>query len=168
MMGDWPPSCRSHEGCSFEEGLRSWGCEANQQSGVPRMNVHKNARLTPSGRVLLVQRIEQGWRVGRAAAASGVSERTAYRWPGRYRSGDHQLGDRRSAPRWCPHRLDEEVVKRIEERRVKSSLAIEAEWLSLIVRRDCSGRRPDREVAHGSWEPARYRPPVPQVMQGAA
>ena len=44
------------------------------------MNVHKNARLTPSGRVLLVQRIESGWRIGDAAAASGVSVRTAYEW----------------------------------------------------------------------------------------
>ena len=27
-----PPSCRSYEGCSFEEGLRSWGCDTNQPS----------------------------------------------------------------------------------------------------------------------------------------
>ena len=32
------------------------------------MNVHKNARLTPQGRALLVRRIEkEGWRVGDAA-----------------------------------------------------------------------------------------------------
>ncbi|MBE1207697.1 leucine zipper domain-containing protein, partial [Aminobacter carboxidus] len=52
------------------------------------MNVHKNARLTPSGRVLLVQRIEQGWSVRCAAGSAGVSERTAHRWLGRYRAGD--------------------------------------------------------------------------------
>ncbi|MEO7223256.1 MAG: leucine zipper domain-containing protein, partial [Devosia sp.] len=40
------------------------------------MNVHKNARLTPSGRVLLVQRIEQGWSMAQAAQAGGVSLRT--------------------------------------------------------------------------------------------
>ena len=69
------------------------------------MNVHKNARLTPSGRVLLVQRIEQGWTAIEAAAAAGVSPRTAYRWLMRYRLGDGQLHDRSSAPHHCPHRL---------------------------------------------------------------
>jgi hypothetical protein len=40
------------------------------------MNVHKNARLTPRGRVLMVERIETGLPVGPAAAAAGYrSER---------------------------------------------------------------------------------------------
>jgi transcriptional regulator of acetoin/glycerol metabolism len=44
------------------------------------MNVHKHARMTSHGRLLLVQRIRaQGWRVAEAAAASGVSVRTAYK-----------------------------------------------------------------------------------------
>lgn len=81
------------------------------------MNVHKNARLTPSGRVLLVQRIEQGWGVGRAAAASGVSARTAHVWLRRYRSGDRQLRDRSSAPRSCPHRLGDQQIAAIEQLR---------------------------------------------------
>ncbi|MCC6735963.1 MAG: helix-turn-helix domain-containing protein, partial [Bauldia sp.] len=52
------------------------------------MNSHKNARMTVLGRVLLVERIEkQGWRVADAAAAAGVSERTAYKWLARHRSG---------------------------------------------------------------------------------
>ena len=41
------------------------------------MNMHKNARLTPSGRYLLVNRVEKGWRVADAAEAAGVSERMA-------------------------------------------------------------------------------------------
>ena len=50
------------------------------------MNVHKNARLTPQGRLLMVRRIEeQGWRVADAAAAAGLSERRAYEWLKRYR-----------------------------------------------------------------------------------
>ena len=45
------------------------------------MNSHKNARMTPFGRGLLVRRVrEQNWRVAVAAQAAGVSERTAYRW----------------------------------------------------------------------------------------
>ena len=78
------------------------------------MNVHKNARLTPSGRVLLVQRIEQGWSVRRAAGSAGVSERTAYRWLDRYRAGDRVLHDRSSAPHRCRHRLAAMQVSRIE------------------------------------------------------
>jgi leucine-zipper of insertion element IS481 len=43
------------------------------------MNVHQNARMTVHGRLLLVERVrEDGWRVGDAALAAGVSERTAY------------------------------------------------------------------------------------------
>ena len=78
------------------------------------MNVHKNARLTPRGRVLLVERIESGVPMSRAAAAAGVSRQTAYRWVQRYRSGDRHLYDRSSAPRCCPHRLAADRIARIE------------------------------------------------------
>jgi leucine-zipper of insertion element IS481 len=81
------------------------------------MNVHKNARLTPSGRVLLVSRIESGWAVRRAAEASGVSSRTAYRWLNRYRSGDRHLNDHSSAPRHCPHRLAAKYSQTVEHLR---------------------------------------------------
>jgi hypothetical protein len=47
------------------------------------MNMHKNARLTPSGRALLASRVESGWTVKAAAVAAGVSERTAHKWLGR-------------------------------------------------------------------------------------
>jgi hypothetical protein len=44
------------------------------------MNIHKNARLTPQGRLLLVERItERGWSVAQAAQAGGLSTRLAYR-----------------------------------------------------------------------------------------
>jgi hypothetical protein len=52
------------------------------------MNMHKNARLTPQGRLLLVQRItEHGWAVGAAAGAAGLPERQTYRSLARYRAG---------------------------------------------------------------------------------
>jgi len=42
------------------------------------MDAHKNARLTPTARLLMVRRIEQeGWRMADAAAAIGLSERRA-------------------------------------------------------------------------------------------
>jgi len=44
------------------------------------MNVHKNARMTVHGRLLLVARVrDHGWRVETAALAAGVSVRTAGR-----------------------------------------------------------------------------------------
>ena len=81
------------------------------------MNVHKNARLTPRGRVLMIERIEGGLPVRRAAADAGISERSAHRWLKRWRSGDRELLDRSSAPQRCPHRLRPEQVARIEQLR---------------------------------------------------
>jgi len=80
------------------------------------MNVHKNARLTPSGRAVLVSRVEeQGWPVRRAAEAAGVSAKTAYRWLGRHRlGGERRLHDRSSAPRRCPRRISPQRVAQIE------------------------------------------------------
>jgi transposase InsO family protein len=107
------------------------------------MNVHKNARLTPSGRVLLVERIGRGWPVGQAAEASGVSARTAYRWLNRYRSGDRQLNDRSSAPRHCPHRLAVEQTAAVEQLRrrrlsgpaIARALGMATSTVGLILRR---------------------------------
>jgi transposase InsO family protein len=80
------------------------------------MNTHKNARMTVHGRALLVRRIEEeGWPAARAAAAAGVSERTAYKWLARYRTGgERMLQDRSSAPGRCPHRLPAATVAAIE------------------------------------------------------
>ena len=83
------------------------------------MNVHKNARMTVHGRVLLVRRVrEQGWRVEDAAEAAGVSVRTAYKWLARWRAGgEHALHDRSSAPARSPRRLPREVTAEIERLR---------------------------------------------------
>jgi transposase len=83
------------------------------------MNVHHNARMTVHGRLLLIQRVrEAGWRVVDAAAAAGVSERTAYTWLARYRAGgERALHDRSSAPSRSPHRLPAETVAAIERLR---------------------------------------------------
>ena len=50
------------------------------------MNSHKNARLTPRGRVLLVSRIlDHGLRPEAAEEVAGVRVRTAYKWLCRFR-----------------------------------------------------------------------------------
>jgi transposase InsO family protein len=107
------------------------------------MNAHKNARLTPSGRVLLVQRIESGWSVLRAAQASGVSARTAHRWLQRYRAGDSDLADRSSRPHHCPHRLSAEQIAAVEQLRrqrqsgpvIARALGLARSTVGLILRR---------------------------------
>lgn len=83
------------------------------------MNIHKNARLTPRGRAILVQRVrQQGWPVRDAAAAGGISLRQAFRWLARCRAGGElALQDRSSAPERCPHRTDAKIITRIEHLR---------------------------------------------------
>ena len=48
--------------------------------------LHRNARLTPAGRLLLCQRIEAGWPVAHAAGAMGISRDRAYVWWRRYQA----------------------------------------------------------------------------------
>ena len=83
------------------------------------MNIHKNARLTPQGRLLLVERItEAGWSVVPTAQAAGISVRQSYRWLARYRAeGAAGLGDRSSAPHRCQHRTPGDRVGEIERLR---------------------------------------------------
>ena len=107
------------------------------------MNVHKNARLTPRGRVLMIERIEGGVPVKRVAADAGVSERTAHRWLKRWRSGDRELSDRSSAPRRCPHRLARTQVERIQQLRrqrltgpaIARALGLARSTVGLMLRR---------------------------------
>ena len=78
---------------------------------------HITARLTPFGRRLLVDRVEQlGWPVAQAAEAAGVSRQTVYRWLRRWRNeGEAGLVDRTSRPHRCPTRLaagTEELIVR--------------------------------------------------------
>lgn len=107
------------------------------------MNVHKNARLTPRGRVLMIERMAGGQSVRRAAADAGVSERTAHRWLKRWRSGDRELVDRSSAPRHFPRRVHGERVARIEQLRrrrwtspaIARALGMAVSTVGLVLRR---------------------------------
>jgi transposase InsO family protein len=99
------------------------------------MNVHKNARLTPVGRALMADRIEQGWPVKAAAQAAGVSTVTAYKWRRRHRlGGERRHHDRSSAPRRCPRRTPEPQVAEIERlRRQRMSGPAIAQALGMAV-----------------------------------
>jgi transposase InsO family protein len=85
------------------------------------VNIHKSARLTPSGRALLVRRVlEEGCGVKEVALAMGVSRRTAHKWIRRYQEeGEAGLQDRSSRPLRSPGRLCRTRRRRIEELRRK-------------------------------------------------
>jgi len=77
------------------------------------MRCHANARLSPIGRQLLVDRIErERWTVCDAAESAGISERTARKWLSRWRAeGAAGLVDRSSAPRRVANRTAPETVE---------------------------------------------------------
>lgn len=77
--------------------------------------LHRTAKLTPSGRRLLVERIlVEGWPPATAAEMVGVSRATAYKWLRRYRSeGLLGLEDRSPRPHRRPRALSEREVRRI-------------------------------------------------------
>ena len=85
------------------------------------MELHKNARLTPSGRVLLVHRILGGMSVTGAAESAGVSRRTAGKWKRRFEeAGEAALVDRSSRPHRIPRQVHPgrvEEVLRLRRRR---------------------------------------------------
>jgi transposase InsO family protein len=100
------------------------------------MNMPKNARLTPQGRLLLVERItDQSWTVRSAACAAGLSQRQAYRWLARYRDGGTAaLIDRSSAPQHGPHQVPDMRLAEIEHwRRQRLSGPAIARQLSMAV-----------------------------------
>jgi transposase InsO family protein len=85
--------------------------------------VHRNARLTPQGRLLLCERIEAGWPVAHAAAAMGMSRDRAYVWWRRYcAEGVAGLEDRSSRPRRSPAKTKPSVERRIVGLRRKRGL----------------------------------------------
>jgi transposase InsO family protein len=95
--------------------------------GDPRVRLHPNAKLAPTARRLLVDRIrKEGWLVKEAAAAAGVSRRTAHKWLKRFEeAGEAALSDRSSRPRRIARRLAAGVVQRIERLRHRRHTALE-------------------------------------------
>ena len=114
------------------------------------MKLHGNARTCPRSRRLLVERVEAGWTLRRAAVAAGVSERTAAKWRARWRAeGERGLLDRSSRPLRQPRRTPLDRVEAVVRlRRLRMTAAEIAETLemalstvSLILKRTGLGRR---------------------------
>jgi transposase InsO family protein len=100
------------------------------------MKLHGNARLTPRGRKLLVQRVcDRQMSLEMAALSAGVSTRTASKWVARYRlEGELGLCDRSSAPHRVPGRTPEQRVVTIAAlRRLRMTAAEIAEVLGMAL-----------------------------------
>ena len=75
--------------------------------------MHRNAPLTPEGRLRLCRLIEEGWTVASAAESFRISRQTAHKWWRRYQgSGESGLRDRSSRPRRCPTKTSPKVERR--------------------------------------------------------
>ena len=85
--------------------------------------MHRNAPLTPQGRLRLCQMIEEGWTIASSAESMRISRQTAHKWWGRYlESGVAGLEDRSSRPRRCPTKTPPKVERRLVELRRRHQL----------------------------------------------
>jgi transposase InsO family protein len=118
--------------------------------------MHKNARLTPRGRALLVARLESGQHRADVAQAMGVSLTTVKKWLKCYRSeGAAGLPDRSSRPRSSPLQLAPALVTRIVELRrgrrtgrfIASELGVSAASVSRVLQRARLSRWRDLQPA---------------------
>jgi transposase InsO family protein len=106
---------------------------------------HGSARLTVHGRLLIVQRHQQGWRQAHIAAAMGVSRKCVRTWLDRYAAeGEAGLETRSSRPHSCPSRTPVEVEQRIVELRererrgpdwIGAELGVPARTVSRVIAR---------------------------------
>ncbi|MCL4814988.1 MAG: IS481 family transposase [Vicinamibacteraceae bacterium] len=79
------------------------------------MDSHENARTTPWGRMLMVERLAAGWSVAEVAAAAGVTTKTVRKWRERFAAeGEPGLRDRSSRPHLSPTRLPAAAEAEIE------------------------------------------------------
>ena len=76
--------------------------------------MHRNAPLTPEGRLRLCLRIENGWSIAAAAESMNISRQCAHKWWRRYQlEGTRGLHDRSSRPRRSPNQTPARVERRI-------------------------------------------------------
>jgi len=104
--------------------------------------MHRNARLTPKGREVLVQRLQAGQRVAEVAQALGTSEPTVRKWWRRFRQG-RSLENRSSRPHSSPHAVPPDRCAQIEALRrqrrtgrlIAQTLGVSSTTVSRVLRR---------------------------------
>jgi hypothetical protein len=113
------------------------------------MDSHENARPTPRGLLLMVERLLSGWSVSEGAAAGGVTCKTVRKWRDRFAvEGEAGLRDLSARPLRSPGRLPAVTVKQIEalrrQRRSGPAMArhvgVPVSTVGLVLRRLGLGR----------------------------
>ncbi|SEM11437.1 leucine-zipper of insertion element IS481, partial [Xaviernesmea oryzae] len=80
----------------------------------PRMNIHKNARLTPLRREEMARLVLAGMPVSQAARMFGVCAKIIRRWTERFRQGGRDaMIDRSSRPHASPRMTGQALAERI-------------------------------------------------------
>ncbi len=76
--------------------------------------MHRNAPLTPEGRLRLCSRIAEGWTVAAAAESMNISRQCAHKWWRRFvLEGIEGLADRSSRPHHSPNQTPARIERRI-------------------------------------------------------
>jgi len=107
---------------------------------------HRNARLTPFARRLIVERVQAGHPVAHVAKAMGVSRQCAHRWINRFNEvGDDGVEDRSSRPHTSPNQTDPDIEERVLAARrehrcgpdqLTHDLGVPARTITRILRRN--------------------------------
>jgi transposase InsO family protein len=135
-----------------------------------RMNIHKNAKLTPAGRERLVVAVLSGQTPEAAARAAGVCPRTARKWLKRFeQDGKAGLCDRTSRPRRLrkatPAAVVEEVLalrrQRLPGKEIAARTGLSAATVSRILQKASLSRARDLDPPP---PPNRYEHPKPGAM----
>lgn len=136
--------------------------------------MHGSARLTVAGRLLLCQRVvDDGWTIGEAAEAVGVSRQTGCKWVGRYRrEGLEGLRDRSTRPHRSPRKVSAKLEAKIRKAREQLGagphvlswlLGIARSTIYAVLRRLGISRLPKLGDAHRGPS-VRYEWPKPGDM----
>lgn len=126
--------------------------------------MHKNARLTPKGREVLIQRLQAGQRVAEVSQAMGLSETTVRKWWRRFRHGEG-LTDRSSRPHHSPRAVVREQRAQIEALRrqrrsgrwIATTMGLSVATVSRVLRRARLSR----------WRELEPQPPVVRYERAA-
>ena len=111
------------------------------------MDIHQNARTTPHSRMLMVQRLADGWTVPRWPLPSASTLKTVRKWRDRFAAeGAAGLDDRSSRPHRSPTRLGDAAEDEIEalrrQRLTGPAIARQARPARLDRRRRAAPARP--------------------------
>ncbi|WP_370331310.1 IS481 family transposase [Mycolicibacterium hippocampi] len=106
---------------------------------------HRNARTTMHGRMLIVERYQQGWKQAHIAEAMGISRKCVHTWISRFAAeGEAGLQDRSCRPHRSPTKTPARVERQVVAARRKHrrgqdwlgpELGIPARTIARILRR---------------------------------